>query len=311
LLHLLFFENLKKFGRAPLYSEMPNVRSRSQSAANLIEKALDMQPLKTLHYVESGNPKGETVFFLAGWPDDHHAWAKVIGGFSDYRCVVACMPDMDESRQRKPWGYRNDDLVALIAATVEKVSPDKPVMLILHDWGAHFGFQYQAAFPHKVSKVVGVDVGATIKGAIPGIWDILVTLTYQLFLACCYVMGHLGFTFLANMLTRFFTGLTFFAGPFSRDKKDIHWHYNYPYFRLWLDILTFSSQAPFHMDYTLTSPVLYIYGTAKICQFHTSEFVKRVEAHKDSSIVQIKTGHWVFNNKPKEFLEAVLPFLKA
>ena len=65
-----------------------------------------------------------------------------------------------------------------------------------------------------------------------------------------------------------------------------------------------------NLDYKLTAPMLYLYGSDKILQFQTGEFVQRVEAHGDSSIVPIKTGHWVYNNKPDEFLEHVLPFVR-
>jgi pimeloyl-ACP methyl ester carboxylesterase len=42
---------------------------------------------------------------------------------------------------------------------VQQVSPQKPVTLVLHDWGCVFGYEYAATYPERVSRMVAVDVG--------------------------------------------------------------------------------------------------------------------------------------------------------
>ena len=135
-----------------------NPRTRSRTASDLIGKALASQPLRTLHTEISGNDDGKTLFFLAGYPDKHDCWDAVIGMFrKDFRCVVACMPCMDvDTPPKKTWGYSNDEIVALVAATVQEVSPDEPVTMVMvtHDWGAHYGFQFQSKFRDQFTSNV-------------------------------------------------------------------------------------------------------------------------------------------------------------
>ena len=87
---------------------------------------------------ERGEAGAPTVVALHGYPDDHRVWDGVADDLAaDHRVVTydvrgagasAAAPDRS--------GYRLDRLAADLGAVLEAVSPDRPVHLLGHDWGA-------------------------------------------------------------------------------------------------------------------------------------------------------------------------------
>jgi pimeloyl-ACP methyl ester carboxylesterase len=80
--------------------------------------------------VELGNPRGDPLVFISGFPDDCLSpWASVLNRFTErYRVILMCLPEYDSSTTtRKKWGYSMDEIVKLMCKTIDEVLGDKQV----------------------------------------------------------------------------------------------------------------------------------------------------------------------------------------
>lgn len=93
---------------------------------------------------EEGNPDGPTVLMVHGWPDTHVLWDSVATLLGASHRVVrydnrgagqSATPEAVES-------YTIEHLADDIAAVAGAVSPDSPVHVVAHDWGAATVWEY-------------------------------------------------------------------------------------------------------------------------------------------------------------------------
>ena len=91
-----------------------------------------------LQVYESGQAAGPTVVCVHGYPDDHTLWAGVATELAPrYHVVSYDVRGAGESgKPRNREAYRLDQLARDLAAVIDAVSPDRPVHLLAHDWGA-------------------------------------------------------------------------------------------------------------------------------------------------------------------------------
>lgn len=93
---------------------------------------------------EEGNPAGPTIVFVHGWPDSHVLWDSVVAQLrDDYRIIRydnrgAGASEVPSSPSAYTVERLADDFVAVAAAT----SPDTPVHVVGHDWGAATVWEY-------------------------------------------------------------------------------------------------------------------------------------------------------------------------
>jgi len=87
---------------------------------------------------EYGNPEGETVVLLHGWPDTHFLWQGVIPLLSDRFHVVAYdNRGHGASTNPKVWkAFALTELAQDFHAVIDAVSPERPVHVLAHDWGS-------------------------------------------------------------------------------------------------------------------------------------------------------------------------------
>ncbi|WP_250548816.1 SDR family oxidoreductase [Pseudonocardia sp. H11422] len=87
---------------------------------------------------EHGDPAAPTVVAVHGYPDDHTVWDGVVAALRATHHVVTYdvrgAGASDAPRTRA--GYHVDRLADDLAAVLDAVSPDRPVHLLAHDWGA-------------------------------------------------------------------------------------------------------------------------------------------------------------------------------
>lgn len=99
---------------------------------------------QTLALYEWGRRTGaRTLVLLHGYPDSASVWAEVAPRLAERFHVVAY--DMRgvglSGEPAGPSPYRFDVLLGDLAAVVDAVSPDRPVHLAGHDWGALLGWE--------------------------------------------------------------------------------------------------------------------------------------------------------------------------
>ncbi|MGH3801058.1 MAG: SDR family oxidoreductase, partial [Pseudonocardiaceae bacterium] len=91
-----------------------------------------------LRVYESGRVGAPTVVCVHGYPDNHTVWDGVAAELAQ-RYHVVSYDVRGAGASEKPRGrtaYRLDQLAQDLAAVVDAVSPDRPVHLLAHDWGA-------------------------------------------------------------------------------------------------------------------------------------------------------------------------------
>ncbi|MGW6699149.1 alpha/beta fold hydrolase [Nocardia sp. NPDC055049] len=86
----------------------------------------------------AGDLARPTVVLVHGFPDDQTVWNGVARVLSDrFHTVTFDVRGSGESdKPRAVSAYRKDQLAADIGAVAAAVSPDRPVHLVGHDWGA-------------------------------------------------------------------------------------------------------------------------------------------------------------------------------
>ncbi len=268
---------------------MRRQRRMVQGTEVLIEQAVD------------GPPAG-TLLFLHGWPDTPALWDATVAALAPrWRCVRFTLPGYARGAEAAPAALPDlDGTVALIAAVIEAVSQHEPVTLVVHDWGAVFGYQAAMRHPRRVARVVGVDVGDTVGDALWRRWSLKAragVMGYQLFLAVAgWIGGGLG-----DRLTRWMARTL--RAP--ADPATIHAGMNWPYRRAWTG--GFKTAVP--VD--LACPVLFVYGERKPFLFHSPGWAARIAARPGSAVHALDCGHWVMVQRATRFHALVADWLAA
>ncbi|AEF42116.1 Putative hydrolase [Hoyosella subflava DQS3-9A1] len=91
----------------------------------------------SLAVFETGNPEGEPIVLVHGWPDTHELWQYVVPQLS-HRFRVISYDTRGAGESTVPARVSDYELAALAAdfyAVIDAVSPDAPVHVLAHDWG--------------------------------------------------------------------------------------------------------------------------------------------------------------------------------
>ena len=244
-------------------------------------------------HVDGSGP--ETILMIHGWPDTYRLWDAQVQALKDqYRCVRFTLPGFDTAQARRT--YSLDELTDFFQQTVDKVSPEQPVILLLHDWGCNFGYEFYTRHPHRVAKIIGVDIGDKVSWAESRTaWETLMVLVYQLFLALAWVIGG-----------RMGDGMTRWLARRLHCPSDLSFvsaRMNYPYFMHW-----FGGRQSYRKHgrrFQPACPMLFIYGRQKPFQFYSPAWAQELLASKDNAVVELDTGHWVMSEQPERFQEVV------
>lgn len=87
---------------------------------------------------ETGNPDGEPIVLVHGWPDTHDLWSHIVPLLADqFRVISYDTRGAGESTvPEEQSAYRLSNLASDFYAVIDAVSPDRPVHVLAHDWGA-------------------------------------------------------------------------------------------------------------------------------------------------------------------------------
>ena len=241
------------------------------------------------------------VVMIHGWPDTHRLWdgqvAALRGG---YRCVRFTLPGFAPGSPRR--AHSLDEVVELICRIVERTCQGRRATLLLHDWGCLFGYQFALRHPQLVERVIGVDIGdagSRRHAAQLGAKAKLMLVAYQVWLAAAWRIGGRA----GDAMARWMAGrMRCPARP-----EDIRSAMGYPYALRWLGAAGGLGGAK---AFQPTTPMLFLYGEKKPFPFHSRAWAERVAAHPASRVLAMPTGHWVMLDRPREFNEAVLAWLR-
>ncbi len=251
-------------------------------------------------HVQGDGP--HTIVMLHGWPDTYRLWDAQVAAFSPhYRCVRFTLPGFDVRRPRGALSL--DEMVAFIARVVDTTSPQRPVILLLHDWGCLFGYEYAMRHPARVQRIVGADVGDA--GSTAHVRSLsakakAMTLVYQGWLLAAWRIG--GRT--GDAMTRRMARLA--RAP--ADPAHVGACMNFPY-----DIAWTGSHGGYRQRLPVepACPMLFVYGERKPFMFHSPSWLELLAQRADHRVVALPTGHWVMHHRAPAFNAAVLDWLQA
>jgi epoxide hydrolase 4 len=108
-----------------------------------------------LHVVMAGNPKGEPIIFLHGFPEFWYSWRKQIPFFVEkgYRVIVPDQRGYNLSEKPEEVSdYRISVLAKDINGLIDALGYDK-VNLVGHDWGAAVAWWVATMFPERLKTL--------------------------------------------------------------------------------------------------------------------------------------------------------------
>lgn len=243
----------------------------------------------------------ETIVMIHGWPDTYRVWdAQVAELRHKYRCVRFTLPGFDIRKPRR--SYSLDATMRVLLHIVNSVSQKQKVILMLHDWGCVFGYEFFMRNKSLVSAIIGVDIGdaqsrATRRSRSVG--QKMMVSGYQSTLALAWAMGGP----LGNTLTKTMARLLGAPSP----REYISSGMNYPYY-----ILTAGAAGSYNslVPFVPRVPMLFIYGTHKPFMFHSPQWTENLAAKQGCKVVAMETDHWPMIRQPERFNDIVIGWLE-
>jgi pimeloyl-ACP methyl ester carboxylesterase len=243
----------------------------------------------------------ETIVMVHGWPDTHRLWDDQVAALKDrYRCVRFTLPGFDRAHPRR--ARTLDELVDFFRRVVEEVSPGRPVILLLHDWGAIIGCQFYARHPQLVSRIVSVDIGdlVSLKREVKPREGAMI-FGYQAWLALAWKFGGA----LGDRMTRYMAR----RARCPSDPAEMHAGMDYPYWMLWF--AGKDGWRPQFRAFEPEVPTLYIYGRRKPFMIHAWSWVEQMRRDPRHRVEEFQTGHWVMAQEPERFNRVVREWLEV
>jgi len=244
----------------------------------------------------------ETIVMLHGWPDTYRVWDGAVAALKDkYRCVRFTLPGFDISQPRKM--YSLDATLRILLHIVNTVSPKQKVILMLHDWGCVFGYQFYMRHKGQVSSIIGVDIGDAVSEETQRTYSFTARMMvgwYQGTLAMAWKIGGP----VGNAMTRMVANVLKAPSP----REYISCKMNFPYYIKWVgDEGSYASMLPFEPQ----CPMLYIYGLRKPFMFHSPQWTEKLAAQRGSKVVAMRSDHWPMLRKADEFNQVVRSWLEG
>ena len=105
-----------------------------------------------MSYVDTGG-EGPIAVFLHGNPTSSYLWRNVIKEVAPVaRCLAPDLIGMGDSGESSS-GYRFVDHRRYLDAWFDAVVGDRPVFLVIHDWGSGLGFHWARRHPERVRGI--------------------------------------------------------------------------------------------------------------------------------------------------------------
>lgn len=121
-----------------------------------------------LHYVTGGNPDGETLVLLAGFPQSWYAWRQVMPLMNTFHIIAPDLPGQGDS-DRPDSGYDTQALAEKIHGLLAQLKIDR-YFLAAHDVGAWVAWPFTALYGDEVKRLALLDAGipgVTLPDALP------------------------------------------------------------------------------------------------------------------------------------------------
>ncbi|QQR99011.1 MAG: alpha/beta hydrolase [Sphingobacteriales bacterium] len=239
----------------------------------------------------------DTIVMIHGWPDTHEIWAKQIEYFSPkYTCVTFTLPGFAKNDDTK---YSLDTIVDRIKNIIDTVSPESKVILLVHDWGCVFGYEYVIRNPERIAKMIGIDIGDAASKDFANSLSIqakLMVFAYQFTLAVGWLVKN---DFVHKSMAK--------ALKARSNIENIHAGMGLPYAMQWFNVAGgLKKLKVLHPKF----PFFYAYAAKKPFQFHSKKWTEELLLNPKNKVQAFNSGHWVMIDKADEFNKSVDEWLK-
>lgn len=255
--------------------------------------------------IEVDGEGDDVLLMVHGWPDTARLWDAQVAHFrSRYRCARFTLPGFDVALP--PRTASVETLCDFIRRVCSAVSPGRPVLLMIHDWGAIFGFEFAQRHPEHVARIVAIDVADATSGAWRrevGWRALLAAVTYQLWLMAAFYIGRHLHAGTGDRMTRWMARVMRAPSP----PQHIGWGMNHPYAMAWSGLeggLELRRIEP-------VCPVFFAWGTRKPFMFHSRRWIERLAADPRCHAQAFHANHWVMVKAADEFNTAVSRWLQT
>jgi pimeloyl-ACP methyl ester carboxylesterase len=111
----------------------------------------------TLHVAEAGDPDGEPIVLLHGWPQHWYLWRHQIPVLAKHYRVIA--PDLRGFgwSDAPPAGYEKESLGDDVLALLDTLDLER-VRLVGHDWGGWIGFLLGLRAPERIRRFLALNI---------------------------------------------------------------------------------------------------------------------------------------------------------
>jgi pimeloyl-ACP methyl ester carboxylesterase len=238
-----------------------------------------------------------SIVMVHGWPDTYRLWDRQVEALrSRYRCVRFTLPGFEPGSPHRACTL--DEVVGAIGRVIDAACGAGPATLLLHDWGCLFGYQFALRQPHKVARLIGVDVGdAGSRQHRAGLTTMqkLQIVGYQLWLAAAWRIGGRIGDGMARRMAR---------AARAPSAATTTAQMGYPYDVQWLRGGYRQARR-----FAPACPMLFAYGRRKPFMFHSPAWAQQVAAGAGSRVLGFDCGHWVMVARADEFNAALLAWL--
>ncbi len=122
-------------------------------------------------YLEAGNPEGDTVFLLHGYPDNAYSWEYQIRYLSQkgLRVIAPFLRGYAPTKTKEAAYFDRATLAQDIVNLIDNINNKRAIYLIGQDWGAAVSYGVLGAFPDKIKRALllavphPVEINRTLK----------------------------------------------------------------------------------------------------------------------------------------------------
>lgn len=290
------------------------------------------RPKMDINWFTSEDVNAQTVVVMCGWPDTTDVFSTNIVPLlisAGYRVAGITLPSYRRPAEKRGlFGWSLRTLVNFFEAAINRIlessDPNSPYrhlapILVCHDWACTIALECLTKRPFMFERIVCLDVSGHPTGdkkhatsatnisswlvgshGAVSAWAMMCVMFYQGWIMLSYlvdlvvpVVGNLSIWLLCWLNGR--PNYRNKDGLLVRPRADMGW----PYFSLWLGLLTrFPLQT--HRFFTpVHVPILYLYGERKPFQFHTDQWLHHIEDKRKRDGMSLALGiqnggHWFF-----------------
>ncbi len=267
-----------------------------------------------LHVMEAGNPEGEVLIFLHGFPEFWYGWKKQIDFFARNNYRVVAPDQRGYNLSSKPAGikdYKISDLTNDMAALIRQYG-NKKVHLVGHDWGGAVAWSVATSYPELVERLIILNLPhpQVMKDTLKRLPKQMLKSWYmgffQLPLLPEKLVGAFNFSLLSRSMRRSAKKGTFSGEDFARYKEAWKKPGAMKAMINWYRAAKFSKMD---MDQQVKVPVLLIWGMKDA--FLSHEMARpSVEKCRDGKLEMVEDAtHWVQHEKPDQVNQLIRDFI--